>query len=51
MFSRIRLCLHALARRGRRPRPSPSSSFIRRRRPIRRRCLNGLGHATLCNFV
>ena len=28
MFARIRLCLHALARRGRRPRPSPTAVLL-----------------------
>ena len=28
MFVRIRLCLHALARRGRRPRPSPAAVLL-----------------------
>ena len=37
-FARIRLSLHELARRGRRPRPSPTAvSFTRRRRPYSER--------------
>ena len=28
MFAKIRLCLHELARRGRRPRPSPTAVLL-----------------------